>query len=71
LFNAAYRRAAADKWGTAGVEIPEAHLAHIFPTSTSRINFLGDYSFRDEASLATQIHQLPITEPVAEQPGLI
>jgi TnpA family transposase len=71
LFNAAYLQAAADKWRVAGVEIPEAHLAHIYPTSTSRINFLGDYSFRDEASLATQIHQLPIAEPAAEQLDLV
>ena len=53
-----------------GYAITDEQLAHIFPTLTAYINFLGEYSFHDEPALATRINDLPVPEPQAEQLGL-
>ncbi len=52
---ARYIQEIANKRQASGYHIDNDLLAHIFPTSTTRINFLGNYSFRDESTLATRI----------------
>ena len=54
-------------------EKPTGLLAHIFPTVSAHIGFLGDYSFRDDPSLATlvtKINSLPLSEPSPDQLNL-
>ena len=67
LFNAAYLQAAVKQERAKGGAITDEQLAHIFPTASAHINWLGDYSFRDEPTLMTRIGELPISEPSAEQ----
>lgn len=69
LFNAAYMQAAVRKLREVDYEITDEQLAHIFPMPTAHIGFLGDYSFRDEPSLATRVDDLPLPELQAEQMG--
>jgi TnpA family transposase len=62
LFNAAYLQAAMKQLQSTGEAFDEKFLAHIYPTQSGHIRFLGDYSFQDEPSLATQIDNLPLSE---------
>lgn len=67
LFNAAYLQAAVKQERAKGHAITDEQLTHIFPTASAYITWLGEYSFRDEPTLATRINEVPISEPSTEQ----
>ena len=67
LYNAAYLQAAVKCWRSIDQKVTDEQLAHIFPTSTTHIRFLGNYSFHDEPALATEINALPLLEPKSGQ----
>ena len=60
LHNAAYLQEARAHWASEGYTISDETLSHVFPTFSEHIQFLGDYSFKDESKFATKIGRLPL-----------
>lgn len=66
LFNTAYMEAIVKVLRRAGWQISDAQLAHIFPTQTTHINFLGEYSFEDADELRTDADSIEVSVPIVD-----